>query len=226
MKKVVTVSMIVLVVLGFAFFLFKISPQQVSPGGYNAALTTSTENKQLTEPPAFDPTTDRYLGNPGAKNIFIEYGDMQCPACASYSDILKQVPAEFTDTVFVFRHFPLLNIHQNTVESALAVEAAGAQGKYWEMHDILFKKQFAWQSMAEPLDTFAQYAQEVGVANIDQFKSDISDKKYLSKIQNDYNQATWLNLQGTPALFFNGHSIKTGSDLQGLKKEAEQYLNK
>src|SRR6185437_8904173 len=113
-------------------------------------------------------------------------------------DILKQVPSQFPDTVFVFRYFPLIQIHQNSVEGALANEAAGAQGKYWEMHDILFQKQSEWESLSDPLDKFAEYAQQVGVANIDQFKSDITSKKYLSKIQTDYDQANGLSLQGTP----------------------------
>ncbi len=128
----------------------------------------------------------------------------------------------FKDTVFVYRYFPLTQIHPNSVESAMAAEAAGAQGKYWEMHDILFSKQTGWESLGDPLDVFAQYAQSVGVANIDQFKSDVTAKKYLPMIQSESDQALGLNLPGTPSFFFNGHSIKN-ADITAMEKEAAQY---
>jgi len=226
MKKGITITIIVLIVLGFAYFLFKISPQttQQSVAGYNSALNTASF-KPISSVPAFDPQTERYQGNPKAKNVFVEYADYQCPSCAAYSDMLKQVPTQFPDTVFVYRYFPLTQIHPNSVESAMAAEAAGAQGKYWEMHDILFKNQTDWSNLVDPSDVFAQYAQSVGVANINQFKSDISAKKYLAVIQKDSDQALGLNLQGTPTFFFNGHTLQN-SDIPGMLKEAQQWVNK
>ncbi len=226
-KKIATIVIIVLVVLGFGYYLFKISPstQDSSTTGYNSSLNLS-DFKPISGPPAFDPSTDHYLGSPTAKNVFIEYGDLECPYCAAYNSMLEQIPSQFPDTVFVFRYFPLVEIHPNSVEGALAAEAAGAQGKYWQMHDILFQKQADWESLSDPLDQFAQYAQSVGVANITQFKSDITGKKYLPAIQNDNNQALGLNLQGTPSYFFNGHPLQIATTIQGLEQEARQYLNK
>jgi protein-disulfide isomerase len=225
-KKIITVVVVVLLALSFGYYLFKISPQQTTSSDYNNSITPPSSSQTLTEPPAFDPNFDHFMGNVNAKNVFIEYGDMQCPACAAYDSVLKQVPSQFTDTVFVFRHFPLVQIHKNAVESAMALEAAGAQGKYWEMREALFQKQRDWEGLSAPLDAFAQYAQEVGVANIDQFKSDVTSKKYLSAIQRNTDEAYALGLQGTPSIFFNGHPLKTGADINGLKKEAEQYLVK
>lgn len=223
MKKIVTITIVILVVLGVGIFLFKISPQQeqANSGGYNSALNVK-DFKAIASPPAFDPNADRFLGNPQAKNVFVEYADYQCPACAAYSDILKPVPTSFKDTVFVYRYFPLTQIHQNAVESALAAEAAGAQGKYWEMHDLLFQKQTDWQGLNEPLDVFAGYAQQVGVKDITQFKNDITSKKYLPAIQKDSDEALGLNLPGTPSFFFNGHTLQN-QDLAGLQKQAEAF---
>ena len=229
MKKVITIVIVVLVALGLGYFLLKISPaqEQATMGGYNALLDSSAAKQgSITTPPAFDPATDHYQGSKTAKNVFIEYGDMQCPACAAYSPILNQVATSFPDTVLVFRYFPLVQIHQKSVEAALAVEAAGAQGKFWEMHDIVFKNQSDWESLSDPLATFAQYAKSVGVANLDQFNSDITSKKYLLRIEADNNQAINLNLQGTPSFFFNGHPIPTGQDLNGLKQQVTPFLNK
>lgn len=227
MKKIITISVIVLVFLGLGYYLFKISPDQTGPptsSGYNAALDIST-SKSISQPPAFDPNTDRYQGSAAAKNVFIEYSDYQCPACAAYSEMLKGVKAVFKDTVFVYRYFPLVQIHPNSVESAMAAEAAGAQGKYWEMHDILFQKQTEWQSLSDPLNSFAQYAQSVNVPNINQFKSDITAKKYLSAIQKNSDEALELKLPGTPSFFFNGHVLKN-ADLAGMEQQAQGFYNK
>jgi protein-disulfide isomerase len=227
MKKTITIVIIALVVLGFGYFLFKISPNtpvSSSVAGYNASLDVSGA-KQLSAVPAFDPAVDRYLGNAKAKNVFIEYADFQCPACAAASPELKQVPDKFPDTVFVYRYFPLTQIHPNSVESAVAVEAAGAQGKYWEMHDLLFANQSNWEGLTDPLDAFAQYAQTAGVSDINQFKADVTSKKYLAAVENGNNQALGLNLSGTPSYFFNGHELQS-SDLAGLLSQAQQFVNK
>ncbi len=226
-KKTITIVIIVLVVLGLAFYLFKISPQQSQQAGTSSYSLDTSAAKQISTPPVFDPATDRYVGNPKAKNVFIEYADYQCPACAEYSAMLKQVTTAFPDTVFVFRYFPLVQIHPNAVESALAAEAAGAQGKYWEMHDLLFQKQQDWEGLADPqtLNAFAQYAQQVGVANIDQFKSDVTNQKYKPVIQQDFNEAMGLGLPGTPSFYFNGHLLQN-ADVNGMLQEAQPYINK
>ncbi len=225
-KKIISVIVVLIVVLGFGYFLFKISPEEKQKGtsNYNKALSLNKPSPILL-PSNFDPASERYQGNPNAKNVFVEYADFQCPACAAFSEILKPVPSEFKDTVFVYRYFPLVQIHANSLESAMAAEAAGAQGKYWEMHDLLFKMQTDWQDLADPLEVFAGYAKEVGVANLDQFKSDIVNKKYLSMIQKNSDEAAALNLPGTPSLFFNGHALKNDV-LEGLKKQAEAYYVK
>ena len=226
MKKTITIVIVVLVCVGFGYYLFKLSPsdQNATPGSYNSSLNTSNI-KPIATPPPFDPSTDHYQGDAKAKNTFLEYGDLECPACAAYSDMLKQVPTTFPDTVFVFRYFPLTQIHPNSVEGAMAVEAAGAQGKYWEMHDILFAKQADWESLSDPLDQFATYAQQVGVSNIDQFKSDISNKKYLSVIQTDSDEALGLSLPGTPSFYFNGHLLKNDS-VPNMLTQSQQWIIK
>lgn len=229
MKKIITIVIIVLVVIGLGVFLFKISPQQqeVASAGYNGAINVHTNLPQLTDPPAFDPATDHYMGDPKAKNVFIEYGDMQCPYCSAYNPMLTQISTKFPNTVFVFRYFPLLQ-HQNTIEASLAQEAAGAQGKFWQMHDLIFQKQSDWENLNDPLDTFTQYAQQVGVSNIDQFKSDITNKKYLDPMQKGEDQASQLQLQGTPTYFFNGHNlaIQSNPTIEGLVQQAQPYMAK
>ncbi len=226
MQKIITVVIVILLALGFGFYLYKISPNTETGvnSTYNANINT-TGAKTISEVPAFDPETDRFQGDPKSKNVFIEYSDYQCPACAAASEMLKQVPSQFMDTVFVYRYFPLTQIHQNSVESAVAAEAAGEQGKYWEMHDILFANQADWEGLAAPLEVFAQYAQQIGVADIAKFKTDVTEKKNLEKVQKNTDEAYGLNLQGTPTYFFNGHPLQN-SDMAGLLKQAEPFRNK
>lgn len=224
-KKIITIVIVALVILGLGYFLFKASPEQSQQATTSSFKLDTSGVKQLSAVPEFDPSVDHFKGDANAKNVLIEYSDYQCPACSSYNVILKDVTTKFPDTVFVYRYFPLEQIHANAVESALAAEAAGAQGKYWEMHDLLFQKQTDWESLSDPLDTFAQYAQSVGVANIDQFKNDVSSQKYKGIIQNEALQALGLSLQGTPTFFFNGHQLQN-QDLAGLLKQSQQYLSK
>jgi protein-disulfide isomerase len=226
MKKVVTIAVIVLVCVGVGYWLFKLSPQDQTNQsvGYNAYLTT-TGAKPISTPPPFDPNTDHYQGSPTAKNQFIEYGDMECPACAEYAPILNNVTSTFPSTVFVFRYFPLVQIHPNTVEAALAVEAAGAQGEYWPMHNLMYADQSSWESLSDPLSAFDQYAQQVGVKDINQFNSDVTSRKYLPGIIQDNDEAIGLNLQGTPTFFFNGHQLQN-ADLPTMLAQAQQWINK
>lgn len=226
MKKIITIVIIVLICIGVGFWLFKLSPQEQTNTavGYNAYLSTA-DAKPISTVPAFDANTDHYQGDKNAKNVFIEYADYQCPACAEYAPMLKDVTSTFPNTVFVFRYFPLVQIHPNTVEASLAAEAAGAQGKYWEMHDALYQNQSAWENLSDPLDVYAQYAQKAGVANIDQFKSDVTSRKYMDIITKANDQAVGLNLGGTPTFFFNGHVLQN-ADLATMEKQAEQWVNK
>ncbi|MBI5530574.1 MAG: thioredoxin domain-containing protein [Candidatus Doudnabacteria bacterium] len=224
MKKIITISVVVLLALGFGFFLFKISPQEQQQTQNATSDFDLSAVKAATEPRALS-VDDHIQGKPDAKNVLIAYEDFQCPSCAATADMLKQIPTEFTDTKFVFRYFPLYQIHKNAVVSAYAAEAAGAQNKYWEMHDLLFKNQNSWAELADPTDYFVQLAQQAGVSNIDQFKSDIANKKFKDRVQKDLVDSLSLNIPGTPTFFFNGHQLKN-DDLAGLKKQAEQYYIK
>jgi protein-disulfide isomerase len=89
----------------------------------------------------------------------------------------------------------------------------------------LFKNQTEWQDLSDPLDKFAQYAVQIEVPNIDQFKSDITNKKHIDKVQKNNNEALGLSLPGTPSLFFNGHQLKN-ADIDGLLKQAEEFYIK
>lgn len=135
---------------------------------------------------------------------------------------MEQLKADYGDDMrLVFRHLPLISIHDNAQISAEAAEAAGAQEKFWEMHDVLFERQNEWAGMAEDdvIDVFAGYAEEAGVADIDQFRADLENDTYADKIMADYNAAAKSGLSSTPSFVINGVDFPAqafGFGYQGL----------
>lgn len=134
----------------------------------------------------------------------VEFSDFQCPACGSYFAPVKQLVNEFKDNIlFVYRNFPLTNLHKNAQLAAQAAEAAGMQNKYWEMHDMLFTTQADWSASDKAQDIFVGYAKSLGL-NADEFQKDIDSDTVKNKIQQDVNDGNALGISGTPTFFLNG----------------------
>jgi protein-disulfide isomerase len=154
----------------------------------------------------------------------VEYGDYQCPYCAQYYPITKQVAAEFNDQIkFQFRNFPLVSIHQNAFAGARAAEAAALQGKFWQMHDLLYENQTQWSESSNPSQFFQQYAQQLGL-NISQFNKDYSSNTVNDAINADKAAGDKLNIQGTPTFFLNGKQIQVTADISSFEKQIKQAI--
>lgn len=137
----------------------------------------------------------------------VEFSDFQCPACSAVQAPLEQILAKYPNKVqFIYRYFPLTTIHKNAQISAQAAEAAGMQGKFWELHNTLFTKQSEWENVADPRTLFAGYVKALGL-NETQFLSDIDSQVVAEAIAVDAAAANRYNLSGTPTFFVNG--IKT-----------------
>src|SRR3989338_2093696 len=105
---------------------------------------------------------DWVKGNKEAKVTLIEYSDFQCPACGAYYPVVKQLNEEVGDKIVIaYRNFPLRQVHQNAQIAAQAAEAAGKQGKFWEIHDMLFENQKEWSSYVNAKEIFIKYAQSL-----------------------------------------------------------------
>ena len=159
---------------------------------------------------------DWVKGNRDASVILTEYSDFQCPACASYAFMMDELIEERGDSVaIVYRHLPLKQIHPQAVLAASAAEAAGMQGKFWEMHDLIFENQLKWSNNRSARNMFIEYAELLDL-DIDQFKSDLNSPKVKSKVEGDYLNALSLRLQGTPSFFLNGERIENPASLDSL----------
>lgn len=162
-----------------------------------------------------------------AKVTMIEFADYQCPACAAAQPTLKRIIDEYKDNPdfnFVYKHFPLDSIHAQARIAAEAAEAAGEQGKFWEMNDLLYTNQAQWSGNTNPIDIFVEYAGQIGVANIDQFRQSVQIRKYNEIFSTDVADGQSLGVNSTPTIFINGEKM-TSYSYEVLKAKIEELLN-
>lgn len=156
--------------------------------------------------PVDNPASYR-TGSDSAKVKVVEFSDYQCPACRSIEPHLKTLLASYGDRVqLVYRNFPLPQ-HKNAMAAALAAEAAGAQGKFWRMHDRLFETQDSWASLADPTEYFVLIGREA-LVDVDPLREAITKQTYLSKIRTDIADGNRVGIQGTPTFFVNGVQVQ------------------
>ena len=147
------------------------------------------------------------LGNTDAPVMLEEFGDFECSSCASLHPALKMMKGEFgARLVIVFREFPLTSVHPHALVAAQAAEAAGRQGKFWEMHDLLFENQRAWHEASDVMPIFEQYASQLGLG-LEQFKRDITGEAVQQRIRLDGERGRWIGVTGTPTVFLNGREV-------------------
>ena len=156
---------------------------------------------------------DHVLGNADAPVTIIEYGDMECPACGQLHTSLKATMDQISNTVrLIFRHYPLNSIHDKAQITAQALEAAGIQGKFWEMHDLLYDKQAEWSTIpvTDIIGTLKSYAQVLKLDTA-KFESDIKSDLVLARVKQDVTASESLQLTETPSMFLNGRQINPGA---------------
>ncbi len=163
---------------------------------------------------------DWVRGPDDAAITLIEYSDFQCPGCSGIEPVLEVFLTDHPDIRLVYRHFPL-SFHDKAMMAALAAESAGAQGKFWEMHDLLFERAAEWKqlSLDEARAKMSEYAQELGL-DMDRFEKDMDEETYKPRIERDLQEAQSVGLPGTPSFLFNGVLFPTqelGLSYQGLE---------
>jgi protein-disulfide isomerase len=156
----------------------------------------------------------------------VEFGDFECPACGAAYPNVKQIMKDYNGKVTLyFRNFPLTNVHPNAMAGAEAAEAAADQGKYWEMHDMLYDNQKTWGSLADPTADFVSYAKALGL-DTDKFSKALTDKQFQSVIDQDMADGTALNIQGTPTFYFNGVQFTGDYSYASLSGQLNTLLKK
>lgn len=190
-----------------------------------------SDHKKSNTPTASNTPPTQHVEGKNKKHVtLLEYGDYECPVCGEYYSIIKQVASTYSNDIqFQFRNLPLTSLHQNAFVAARAAEAADLQGKFWQMHDLLYTNQTAWAQSSNPQPIFENYAKQLGL-NITKFKSD-----YLSDFVNNRINADMAAFQktgkdqATPTFFINGkyydNSYFSDSNNQPTVAKFTQILN-
>jgi protein-disulfide isomerase len=184
-----------------------------------------TGNKSSDNTKSSGGTPTNHVEGQGKSGVtLVEYGDYECPYCEQYYPIVKQVQAEFNDQItFQFRNFPLTSIHQNAFAGARAAEAAGLQGKFWEMHDTLYENQDQWSQASDPTKAFNQYAQQLGL-NVAQFQKDYSSTKVNDLINADMAAGNKLGVNATPTFYLDGKQINVTASASSFESQIKDAI--
>lgn len=172
-------------------------------------------------------TSHAFKKIPLSKVTVVEFGDYQCPACGAAHPIVKQMLEKYKDNAnvnFVFRNYPLAQ-HANAIPSARAAEAAAIQGKFWEMHDMLYEHQADWENLGSPNGIFEGYATTLGL-NLTKFKTDRESTAVGTTINNDQKDGNTVGVAATPTFFVNTTKIEGVPSFADLTKMIDAELAK
>ena len=211
MKRILPFIIILVVLgaaLGSAWYLTRTIPASPAPSQPSPATGAQTT-------PAQQPAANRgvpgaepahTLGPPNAPVHLEEFGDFQCPPCGMFHPILQKMHEEFGNRLHItFREYPLPT-HQHAVAAASAAEAAGIQGKFWEMHDLLYENQDAWKDVFDVRPIFEGYAKKIGI-DVERYKRDLDGDLVGQRIFQDGRRGHSLGVSGTPTVFINGREV-------------------
>lgn len=157
---------------------------------------------------------DHTYGNADAKVVIVEYGDYQCPGCSAAAPKALELTKKYQDNVLlIFRNFPIATSHPNARAAAAAAEAAGLQGKFWEMNELIYQKQDEWKlaSVSDRDGFFQRYAEELGL-DITAFNEAVKSTAVKKKIDFDLAVGRKQNVSATPSFYVNGKNVEMDSD--------------
>jgi protein-disulfide isomerase len=210
MKKILP-FIIILLVLGVALVsawaLKKRSSGTVTPvtNNPNSPAPVNANDTVVTGVAGAEPP--HILGPNSAPARLEEFGDFECPPCGLFHPVLVQMHKEFGDKLQItFREFPLAPAHQHAIAAASAAEAAGLQGKFWEMHDLLYENQKAWHEAFDVRPIFEGFAKQIGL-DMNRYQNDLNGDQVAQRILNDGKRGHSMGVKGTPTVFLNGREV-------------------
>ena len=168
-----------------------------------AAAKASSSAKLGANPP--------HVRGPATAAVTLEeFGDFECRPCGDLSPILERIEQDYgADLRVIFRQFPLRS-HRHALDAARASEAAGLQGHFWEMHDLLYHERFSWPAAPDVRKVFSDYAKSLGL-NVERFQNDLDGEEVKARIVADQRRAASLGVDRTPVLFINKRELAVNS---------------
>lgn len=225
-RNKVLIITVIIVAAAFAAFTF-FFPKPLDKNAQNESVqmdtlmgepTSSAENRVAED--QLVKFHSPILGNPHAPVTVVEFLDPECESCAAFHPVVKSVLNLHKDDVrFVVRY---MLYHGNSKLAAQATEAAGRQGKYWEMQEALFARKDWTHQQSPQTDKFIEIARSLGL-NLEKFRSDMQEPGIIAAIESDFNEGTTIGVKGTPTLFVNGKML-TQLSFDALKNAVEEEL--
>src|SRR5829696_127228 len=213
---------VVLVAVTAAVVLMSRPSASNSTPAQNSSPAQTQAPRQAPQPGASNPWS---RGMATARVTVEEFSDFQCPACGALEPGLRRVMKDYEDRVrFTFRNYPL-QMHKYAFLASRAAEAAGAQGKFWEMHDMIYDNQKEWSDSMEPRVQFDSYATRLGL-DVQRFKADMERQDLADRIKADLSRGNSLGVKGTPTVYLNGRELVPGQLIteEILRREIEAGL--
>jgi protein-disulfide isomerase len=209
----VIIVVVALATLGSGTMLYRAKRPQVRSIPENQSASTKSD------------ASAHVRGNPDAPVTLEEYGDFQCPPCGQFAAFVEELRKEYDSRLrIIFRNFPL-PAHKHAQEAAQAAEAAGLQGKFWEMYDTLYRQQSIWSDASDARGLFESFAGMIGL-DVNQFKKDMDSDKVKQKIDSDRALADSLGIKVTPTLFINNRPLEPQEkNPEGVRAAINAALN-
>jgi protein-disulfide isomerase len=205
----VIIAAVLVAAVGAGFLMFRSSQSQPPATPTSASDSRATSNG---------------LASKGVVTID-EYGDYQCPPCGGLHPVLKTLKGEYGGRIQIaFHHFPLTQIHNHALEASYAAAAAGLQGKFWEMHNLLYENQSVWSQVGDFRPIVINFARQIGL-DVTRFTRDMDGLQVVTIVSEDTRRASALGVNSTPTIFINDQMIPNENlTVEGLRKEINQRL--
>jgi protein-disulfide isomerase len=215
MKPIIVIVLAVGVAAGAAVFLSRSSEQPTEASTSAGTLPNHVEIKG----------GGHVRGSDKAQLTLVEFGDYQCPSCGAYHPFVKEVLNRYPDKVKLeFHHYPLVTIHPNSFAAAKAVEAAGEQGHYWEMHDAVFEYQNAWSDKPDPKPIFAALANRIGI-NGTILVQTMESPEIQARILKDIERGETVKIEAVPTFFINGERVHITLSMEDFAQVIDARLH-
>jgi protein-disulfide isomerase len=209
----VIVALVALATIGSGAMLYRAKRPHVLSSSENVPAKSDAESPHIR-------------GNPDAPVTLEEYGDFQCPPCGTFAAFVGQLEKEYNSRLrVVFRNFPL-KMHEHAREAAQAAEAAGLQGRFWDMHDVLYREQDVWSKAPNARELFESYAGTIGL-DLEKFKKDMDSEQASARVDADRQRGESLGVQTTPTMFINNQPVDPKDrNPDGIRAEINAALQK
>ena len=208
----VIIAAVAVLTVGAGAMLYRVKGRAIAGGGVTRPSTNGTGAEPL-----------HVRGQPGAPVTLEEFGDFQCPSCATEAEIISKLEQDYGPRLrVVWRNFPLA-MHAHALEAALAAEAAGLQGHFWEMHDLLYKNQAVWSKALDVRPFFNMYARSLRL-DVERFAKDSTSHEVKARVVSDGEHGVSRGVKNTPTLFINDREVRNSFSPERLHEAIDAAL--